>query len=90
LQPEVTNAMHLRSCLPVLALHTCLQVIATGQLVHIHPSSVLLQRKPECVVFNELVRTTKHYARVLTSIDLRWLPELCPAFFAAKAGAGAG
>ncbi len=35
------------------------------------------------------VRTTKQYARVLTSIELRWLPELCPAFFAAKAGVGA-
>jgi hypothetical protein len=33
-----------------------LQVLATGQVVYLHPSSVLLSRKPGCVVFNELVR----------------------------------
>ncbi len=37
-------------------------------------------------MFNELVRTTKHYARGVLTIEPRWLPELCPAFFAAKAG----
>ncbi|KAJ9513362.1 hypothetical protein QJQ45_001401 [Haematococcus lacustris] len=65
------------------------KVIATGQTVYLHPSSVLVGRtKPDCVVFNELVRTTKQYARVLTAIEVRWLPELCPAYFAAKAGQG--
>jgi hypothetical protein len=32
------------------------KVIATGQVVFLHPSSVLCGKKPECVVFNELVR----------------------------------
>lgn len=64
------------------------RVIATAQIVHIHPSSVLSQRKPECAVFNELVTTTKQYARDVCVIEPRWLPELAPAFFAAKAGAG--
>lgn len=64
------------------------RVIATGQLVHIHPSSVLCGRKPDCAVFNELVKTTKHYARDVCVIEPRWLPELAPAFFAAKAGSG--
>jgi hypothetical protein len=31
------------------------QVLATGQVVYLHPSSVLLSKKPGCVVFNELV-----------------------------------
>lgn len=31
------------------------KVIATGQAVAIHPSSVLAGKKPECIVFNELV-----------------------------------
>jgi ATP-dependent RNA helicase DHX8/PRP22 len=36
------------------------------------------------------VRTTKQYAREACRIEPAWLPELAPAFFAAKAGAAAG
>jgi hypothetical protein len=36
------------------------------------------------------VRTTKQYAREVCRIEPAWLPELAPAFFAAKAGAAAG
>lgn len=64
------------------------QVIATKQIVHLHPSSVLKGKAPEVVVFSELVKTTKQYARDVCRIQARWLPELAPAFFAAKAGAG--
>jgi len=60
------------------------RVLATGQVVYLHPSSVLVQRKPECIVFNELVRTTKQYARDAVAVEPRWLPELAPAFFAAR------
>lgn len=62
------------------------QVIATGQQVHIHPSSVLSGKKVPCLVFNELVRTTRQYAREVTKIEMGWLPELAPTFFASKAG----
>ncbi|PNW80772.1 hypothetical protein CHLRE_07g329233v5 [Chlamydomonas reinhardtii] len=55
--------------------------------VFLHPSSVLLERKPDCLVFNELMHTTRTYARDATAIEARWLPELAPAFFAAKASA---
>ena len=65
------------------------QVIATGQAVFIHPSSVLAGRKPDCIVFSELVKTSKQYVRDVTTVEARWLPELAPAFFAAKAGAQA-
>ncbi|KAL4442503.1 hypothetical protein ABPG77_005087 [Micractinium sp. CCAP 211/92] len=58
------------------------KVIATGQAVAIHPSSVLAGKKPECIVFNELVRTTKQYARDATVVEASWLPELAPAYFA--------
>ncbi len=54
----------------------------------LHPSSTLLGRKPGCIVFSELVRTTKQYAREVTAIELAWLPELVPGFFAAQAAAG--
>jgi len=33
------------------------------------------------------ILTTKNYARDVTAVDARWLPELAPAFFAMKAGA---
>jgi ATP-dependent RNA helicase DHX8/PRP22 len=57
-------------------------VIATGQAVAIHPSSVLRGAKPECIVFSELVRTTRQYARDALVVEPAWLPELAPAFFA--------
>lgn len=65
------------------------RVLATGQVVALHPSSVLRGRAPEAVVFGQLVTTSRPYAREVTRIQPRWLPELAPAFFAAKA-AGAG
>lgn len=58
------------------------KVIASGQAVTIHPSSVLSGKKPECIVFNEMVRTTRQYARDATVIEALWLPELAPAYFA--------
>ena len=48
----------------------------------LHPGSVLCGKKAECVVFNELVRTTRQYARDITVVDPSWLPEIAPAFFA--------
>ncbi|KAG2440784.1 hypothetical protein HXX76_003640 [Chlamydomonas incerta] len=63
------------------------RVIATGRQVFLHPTSVLLERKPDCLVFNELMHTSRTYARDATAIEARWLPELAPAFFAAKASA---
>eukprot|EP00898_Chlorokybus_atmophyticus_P002603 jgi/Chlat1/3343/Chrsp23S03777 len=58
----------------------------TGQSVRIHPSSVLFGRSskdkaPACVVFDEVVLTTRHYIRNVTQVDPAWLPELAPQFF---------
>jgi len=60
------------------------RVVATGQDVHIHPSSVLHGKRAECIVFNELVRTTRQYARGVTAVEALWLPEMAPAYFARK------
>jgi ATP-dependent RNA helicase DHX8/PRP22 len=60
------------------------RVVATGQDVAIHPSSVLHGKRADCIVFNELVRTTRQYARDIVAIDAKWLPELAPAYFAKK------
>jgi ATP-dependent RNA helicase DHX8/PRP22 len=45
-------------------------------------------RRPEAIVFGELVRTTKQYVRDVSRVHPRWLPELAPAFFRDAAAAG--
>lgn len=57
------------------------RLLATNQLVMIHPSSVLSGRKAACIVFDELVQTARLYARNVTAIDPLWLPELAPHLF---------
>jgi ATP-dependent RNA helicase DHX8/PRP22 len=57
------------------------RLVATNQLVMIHPSSVLSGRKAACIVFDELVQTARLYARNVTAIEPGWLPELAPHLF---------
>ncbi|KAH7404667.1 hypothetical protein KP509_15G036900 [Ceratopteris richardii] len=60
------------------------RALSSGQTVSIHPSSVLFGKKPDCLVFNELVYTTRHYIRHITRIDSTWLPELASQYFLSK------
>lgn len=60
------------------------KVIATGLEVKIHPSSIIHSKAPDCVIFNEVVKTTRQYIRCVTSIEASWLPELAPAYYARK------
>ncbi|KAJ3695365.1 hypothetical protein LUZ60_000742 [Juncus effusus] len=60
------------------------RAMASGQSVQIHPSSVLFRTKPDCIIFNELVRTNQNYVRNLTRIDPLWLPELAPQYYATE------
>eukprot|EP00850_Spirogloea_muscicola_P014566 SM000105S13911 [mRNA] locus=s105:306688:310827:- [translate_table: standard] len=61
------------------------RALASGQIVSIHPSSVLFGKRPACIVFNELVRTSRQYARDVTAVDPLWLPELAPQFYQSRA-----
>lgn len=54
------------------------RILSSGQIVQIHPSSVLFRAKPECIIFDKLVRTNNSYIRNLCRIDYLWLPELAP------------
>ena len=46
---------------------------------------------PACIVFDELLRTARDYARGVTTIEASWLPEIAPAFFARhRASAASG
>ncbi|GAA0169000.1 RNA helicase [Lithospermum erythrorhizon] len=58
------------------------RVLSSGLIVQIHPSSVLFRAKPECVVFDELVKTNNSYIRNVTRIDYLWLTELAPQLYA--------
>lgn len=58
------------------------RALANGQVVRIHPSSLLFHEKPECIIFNELVETNHKYIRNTTRIDYLWLHELAPHFYA--------
>ncbi|KAM7267059.1 hypothetical protein ACFE04_009225 [Oxalis oulophora] len=39
------------------------RALASGEVVQIHPSSVLFRKKPECIIFNELVQTSNKFIR---------------------------
>ena len=62
------------------------RVMATGLEVKLHPSSVLHGKAPECIVFNEVIKTTRQYVRGITKIESSWLPELAPFFFKSVEG----
>jgi len=55
--------------------------VDTAQKVHIHPSSTLFLSRPACVLFTELVQTTKKYVRGLCLVDPHWLREAAPEYF---------
>jgi ATP-dependent RNA helicase DHX8/PRP22 len=46
--------------------------------VRIHPASVLQTPFPDCLIFNQVIMTSKQYIRDVTAIDSAWLPELAP------------
>ena len=50
------------------------------QVVMLHPSHGL-DRKPEWVIYNELVLTTKNYIRTVTDVRGEWLLEYAPHYY---------
>lgn len=51
------------------------------QPVTIHPTSSLFGSKPQYVVYNELIHTTKCYMRDVCVVDPSWLQEAAPNYF---------
>ncbi|KAK9073365.1 hypothetical protein SSX86_007689 [Deinandra increscens subsp. villosa] len=62
------------------------RVLANGQIAEIHPNSGVRRTKPECIIFYNLVQTTRNYVRNVTRIDYLWLAELAPQCYALKDG----
>lgn len=54
--------------------------IKDNQVVQIHPSTVL-DHKPEWVLYNEFVLTTKNYIRTVTDIKPDWLLTIAPQYY---------
>lgn len=50
------------------------------QVVLPHPSTVI-DYKPEFVMYNEFMLTSKNYIRTLMVIDPTWLLEVAPSYF---------
>jgi hypothetical protein len=57
------------------------KTLASREIVHIHPSSVLFQSKHPCVMFSEWVKTTKQYLRNVSVIQPTWLNEVAPHYY---------
>ena len=47
-------------------------LVSDGQVVHLHPSNCL-DHKPEWVIYNEYVLTTRNFIRTVTDIRGDWL-----------------
>jgi pre-mRNA-splicing factor ATP-dependent RNA helicase DHX15/PRP43 len=54
--------------------------IKDNQIVQLHPSTVL-DHKPEWVLYNEFVLTTKNYICTVTDIKPEWLLLIAPQYF---------
>ncbi|GAA5870668.1 hypothetical protein JCM8547_005025 [Rhodosporidiobolus lusitaniae] len=58
--------------------------VRTKQIVSIHPSSSLHNKKAPAIVYDELVLTTKSYARGVSSIPPVFLTQKAPTLYNAK------
>lgn len=54
--------------------------VKDNQAVALHPSTVL-DHKPEWVLYNEFVLTSKNYIRTVTSVRGEWLVEMSPHYY---------
>jgi len=54
--------------------------IKDNQIVQLHPSTCL-DHKPEWVLYNEFVLTTKNYVRTVTDVKPEWLVTTAPQYY---------
>ncbi|CEP21630.1 DHR2 [Cyberlindnera jadinii] len=48
----------------------------SGQLISVHPSSLMFGKKNDAIMYTDFVYTTKGYARNVSAIELSWLQEV--------------
>ena len=54
--------------------------VKDNQAVSLHPSTVL-DHKPDWVLYNEFVLTSKNYIRTVTEIKPEWLLRIAPQYY---------
>jgi len=54
--------------------------VKDNQVVALHPSAGL-SKKPEWVLYNEFVLTSKNYIRTVTEVRPEWLMEVAPHYY---------
>ncbi|XP_077338466.1 ATP-dependent RNA helicase DHX33 [Lithobates pipiens] len=92
LESSRTDSRNIRQCLAHGLFMNAAEVqpdgtyttVETHQPVAIHPSSVLFHCKPACVIYNELLHTSKCYMRDMCVVDPDWLFEAAPEYFRRK------
>lgn len=57
------------------------RTVKTNTPVHIHPSSVLMETRPKCVIYHELVMTSREFMRSCLPVRSEWLSELAPHYY---------
>merc|ERR1719456_204625 len=57
--------------------------VKDNQVVALHPSTCLTH-KPEWVLYNEFVLTSKNFVRTVTQVRGEWLVELAPTYYNTK------
>ncbi|EXJ74503.1 adenosinetriphosphatase [Cladophialophora psammophila CBS 110553] len=57
------------------------RTVKNGQVVYIHPSSVLIESRPKWVIYHELVLTSKEYMRSCMPLKPEWLIEVAPHYY---------
>lgn len=60
------------------------RTVTSGNLIAIHPSSLLFGTKKDAIMYIEFVYTVKGYARNVSAIKLDWLQEVAPQLQSAK------
>ena len=58
----------------------CYKTLLSGTPIYVHPSSAMLGKQAEWVIYHELVLTTREYMRWTTSVEPKWLVEAAPTF----------
>ncbi|RKP07212.1 P-loop containing nucleoside triphosphate hydrolase protein [Thamnocephalis sphaerospora] len=55
--------------------------VVGGQTVSIHPMSTLFGKRTEAIMYDELIFTTRQYARSVSAVRASWLPDAAPRYF---------
>lgn len=60
------------------------RTVTMGNLISVHPSSLLFGSKKDAIMYIEYVYTVKGYARNVSAIKLEWLQEVAPQLHSSK------